>query len=52
MNLGKIKRAEKGQETGTLGSKNENLAKCLVEGVYAHPGCCKKIDLSPENRAL
>jgi hypothetical protein len=31
---------------------NHNLAKFLVEGVCAHPGCCKKIDPSPENRVL
>jgi hypothetical protein len=30
----------------------ENLTKCLLEGVCAHPGCCKKIDLSAENRVL
>jgi hypothetical protein len=31
---------------------NEILAKCLLEGVCAHPVCCEKIDLVAENRVL
>jgi hypothetical protein len=31
---------------------NENLAKWLLEGVCPHPGFCKKIDPSAENRVL
>jgi hypothetical protein len=31
---------------------NEILAKWLLEGVYPHPGCCEKIDVSAENRVL
>jgi hypothetical protein len=31
---------------------NENLSNCLLEGVCAHPGCCKKINQSPKNRVL
>jgi hypothetical protein len=31
---------------------NENLANCLLEGVYAHPECCEKIDPSLENCVL
>jgi hypothetical protein len=38
------KRAEKGPNCVPYSPKmNENLAKGLVQGVCAHPGCCKKL---------
>jgi hypothetical protein len=47
------KRVEKGLKCVPNSPKiNENLAKCLLEGVCAHPGCCKKFDPSRENRVL
>jgi hypothetical protein len=43
----------KGPKRVPYGPKiNENLAKYLLLGVCAHPGCCKKIDQSGENRVL
>jgi hypothetical protein len=47
------KQAEKNLKRVPYGPKsNENLAKCLLDGVCAHPGCCKKIDPCAENRVL
>jgi hypothetical protein len=37
------KRVEKGPKRVPYGPKiDEKLAKCLLDGFYAHPGCCKK----------
>jgi hypothetical protein len=47
------KRAEKGLKHAPYGPKiNENLTKCLQQGVCPHPGCFKQIDPSAKNRVL
>jgi hypothetical protein len=42
------KRAEKGSKCVPYSPKiNENLAKCILQGLCAHPGFCKKKKVEP-----